>query len=322
MKTVFSNAQVRHVWATGTQDHGRSHNGNFSFQGDTLYSYRTPIARRVKPALKSSGVDFVYLISSESYSVTTASKHRSGLYRDTSGAGRKSFTVPMLGRRGGMRNEPQDIPADGDLKPVHVTNLAALTAQYGDWLARLHRQQSEPQDYQREWLLENAESACEYARLFKLKAPRFDVAGDLAELATFWAAKIARLVEAWRAGLPLPVAGGSYVLYDCPTMLRLKPGDPATIQTSRGAEFPVRHGVLAWRVVRGCHLTGVPWSRNGHSVHLGHFQIDQITAAGDVIAGCNTVPYAEVERMAREIGLTGEASNEPDNVGSATLADS
>ena len=69
MKTVFTNQELFHVFASGTQEHGRSANGNVFFSGDVLYSYGThfPIAVRYKGKM---------LLNADSYSVTT-SKHQS-----------------------------------------------------------------------------------------------------------------------------------------------------------------------------------------------------------------------------------------------------
>jgi hypothetical protein len=44
VRTVFKNEEVAHAWAQRSQSAGRSHNGNFHFLGDVLYSYETPIA--------------------------------------------------------------------------------------------------------------------------------------------------------------------------------------------------------------------------------------------------------------------------------------
>lgn len=39
MRTVFTNKMVAHVWAQNNQHYGRSHNGQFYFEGPCLYSY-------------------------------------------------------------------------------------------------------------------------------------------------------------------------------------------------------------------------------------------------------------------------------------------
>ena len=69
MKTVFTNQEVFHIFASGTQSQGRSHNGNVYFEGHTLYSYGSHFPL----AIKYNGS---FLLNGESYSITT-SKHQS-----------------------------------------------------------------------------------------------------------------------------------------------------------------------------------------------------------------------------------------------------
>lgn len=67
MKTVFSNSEVAHVWASQTQNEGRSSNGSYFFRNGTIYSYghHFPIA-----VIK----DNVCYFTDQSYSNSTA-KH-------------------------------------------------------------------------------------------------------------------------------------------------------------------------------------------------------------------------------------------------------
>lgn len=67
MKTVFTGAEVPHIFATQRQPEGRNSNGSLWFVGPTLYSYREPIAHFFGDAV---------LISDDRFSVTT-SKHQS-----------------------------------------------------------------------------------------------------------------------------------------------------------------------------------------------------------------------------------------------------
>lgn len=67
MKTVFTNSELPHVWAHGTQSHGRTSNGSFYFKGDTIYSYGSHFAIAVR-------MDDAYLLTVRNYSNTT-SKH-------------------------------------------------------------------------------------------------------------------------------------------------------------------------------------------------------------------------------------------------------
>ena len=71
MAQVFSNDMVAHVWAQQNQQSGRSNNGNFYFEGRTLYSYggHFPVGIFAAPG----GPVFM---NADSYSVST-SKHQS-----------------------------------------------------------------------------------------------------------------------------------------------------------------------------------------------------------------------------------------------------
>ncbi len=66
MKKVFKTDEVAHIWAQQKQDEGRNPQGNFYFQGKTIYSYggHFPIASFVAPG--------VVLITTRGYSSTTS----------------------------------------------------------------------------------------------------------------------------------------------------------------------------------------------------------------------------------------------------------
>ena len=89
VKRVLSNDMVIHVWAAQSQDEARTSNGNLSFTGSVLYSYRTPIANIVPGADGQP----VALVTCETYSVTTSGKHMPG-HRALSHMRR--FDVPFL----------------------------------------------------------------------------------------------------------------------------------------------------------------------------------------------------------------------------------
>lgn len=74
-RTTFSNDMVAHVWAQKRQDSGRSNNGNFYFNGATLYSYGTHFC--VAHHLPDNGPT---LLNTDGYSVST-SGHKSDAAR-------------------------------------------------------------------------------------------------------------------------------------------------------------------------------------------------------------------------------------------------
>ena len=88
--------------------------------------------------------------------------------------------------------------------------------------------------------------------------------------------------------------------YGQPIRLRVK-GDE--LQTTRGARVPLAHAVKAFRVIKRLHDKGQAYQRNGHTIHLGHFALDSIDTAGNVTAGCHTVAWEEIARVATLAGV-------------------
>jgi hypothetical protein len=88
--------------------------------------------------------------------------------------------------------------------------------------------------------------------------------------------------------------------YGQPIRLRVK-GDE--LQTSRGARVPLAHAVKAFRVLKRLHDKGQTYQRNGHTIHLGHFALDSLDTEGNVTAGCHTVTWEEIARVAALAGV-------------------
>lgn len=332
-KRVFVNSMVAHVWAQQTQDEGRSSNGNFWFEGTTLYSYSTPIANVVATPTGSRA----YLISSITYSPSTGGQIRDA---DGSAVGPLKFHVPYLGNDigGGRYDHP---PLDHGLRvDFHVANLAHLVGRYAKLKASTMRRKD------LEWtvsthgdgyyLRTSAQNADRYAETFgldhtplmpsfasDLEAIRAHLAKRLAERntpaylakqAAKHAAKLAREAEAtriarlsydermaeWLAGANVRppynynAHGFNFVA------LRIK-GD--TLETSLGATVPLAHAIKVFHAVAQCRATGTTWQRNGHTLHVGQFQVDRIEASGDFDAGCHHITWAECERVAKLAGV-------------------
>ncbi len=85
-QTVFSNDMVAHVWAQLRQPSGRSNNGNFYFEGASLYSYGSHF-------LAGYILDGVALLNADSYSISTA-KHMS--YASRAVSHRDHFYIASL----------------------------------------------------------------------------------------------------------------------------------------------------------------------------------------------------------------------------------
>jgi hypothetical protein len=84
--------------------------------------------------------------------------------------------------------------------------------------------------------------------------------------------------------------------------------DGDQIETSLGVRIPRSHGERLWRVIQRVMARGEPYQHNGHSEYAGEFRVDRIDVDGTLTAGCHTIKYAELERLARYMGLLEEAA--------------
>jgi hypothetical protein len=143
---------------------------------------------------------------------------------------------------------------------------------------------------------------------------------EYATLQAQFAAEHAAVLDQWRNGGALPrgyisypatwtradkraLGCSSYGLQSgrVPCMLRVV-GDQ--IETSQGASIPLAHAPRIWRLVSACVSAGREYKRNGHTEHAGEYAIDSVSAAGELRAGCHTIPYAELQRLAAALGYT------------------
>lgn len=81
------------------------------------------------------------------------------------------------------------------------------------------------------------------------------------------------------------------------------------LQTSWGATVPLTHAVRAFRFLKLCHATGRTWNANGRTIPVGHFRISQVTPES-FVAGCHTVFWSEVSRLAGVLGLADLSGDE------------
>ncbi len=114
MAKVFNNSMVAHVWAQGGQAYGRSHNGNFYFDGRVLYSYGSHFAVGVRMN------DNQAVLNSDSYSIST-----SGMQSDASSAV-SHFATVYVPKLQDIARELSYIANNGAKKsPRHVAAVIA-----------------------------------------------------------------------------------------------------------------------------------------------------------------------------------------------------
>jgi hypothetical protein len=95
-------------------------------------------------------------------------------------------------------------------------------------------------------------------------------------------------------------ADTGYTPHGTPTLGRISGEE---LETTLGARVPLAHVRRALPVVLSLLAAGKAWRTHGHTIHLGEYRLDEITEAGDVVAGCHRFSKAEVYRIAGLVGV-------------------
>lgn len=319
-QTVFDNRMVAHVWAQRSQEEGRSHNGNFSFRGDILYSYSTPIGRFVETPMGHR----VVLVNSRRYSVTTSGKHMPALWDALRGEGyRVVYQVPNI------------MPVG---KGEHEANRDHLLCEYREAASRVRRMRDYYGTEQTlaETLRAEAAAVTDYEEMFGLPVTSLNPEETARETMEARAqreakantpealvrrekaraqrearaerreqlerAEAAERVEAWRRGEPVALRWGEGRDEAGGALLRVRGN---TLETSLGAKVPLADAVRVFKFVKLCRKSPeqMAWKRNGAILPVGHFQVDYVTNTGTFRAGCHLIHWDEIVRAAEAAGV-------------------
>lgn len=328
MRTVFTNSMLAHVYAQQTQEHGRSN--SMHFNGDTLYSYQTPVARIVKSPRRGK----VLLLSRHTYSPTT-SQHISAVRCAFAGL---SLRVQSLGVSGGRHSERNPL----NNKPDHQRNRAEMLKEYQRTCDNLRRRRSLYESV-RESLEYATRNIREYCAAFNLKCP-VDYIADAQVIEEYRTAREARLntpanqakrerariarearnariEEEKRETLRVQsmqyesnrqewIAGTRATLHywqeqctpDGSALLRIRRGCDL-VETSQGAEVPIAHARLLFAHIKQVRASGNAWlPLPDMTFNVGHFTLSHVAANGDVRIGCHVIHWTEIERFTTQEG--------------------
>lgn len=304
MKKVYPSKQVCHVWANQQQQEGRNSTGNVFFERDTIYSYGHHF-----PMARIDAKNKVVLFTTKTYSITT-SKHLSFAWRAIPG------TLKILCVNNVMAKTMTD----------HGNNLDIIRKEAEGLVLSFYRARTAGESIKNkiDTLVDtyNTYSAlyCKRAKLsIKLDNETGKKVLARAKAAAALKAQETRAenekyinaipiyIDSWRKfeeDHNQAVFGcNPYKLRDMALKNTLLRTNEDTIYTSKGAEFPVSHAKLAWRIIKDCHDNNKEFIPNGHTIHVGPFTISKIETNGDVTAGCHFIKYAEIELMAKTLGL-------------------
>ena len=287
-KVLKNHDEVAHVWAQQLQHEGRAN--NVFFYGKTIYSYgeHYPIAKFQKKN--------VVLMNSETYSVST-SKHGSIVLRALDLDTVKVFHVPYTG------SEKE--------KPYHLLNVESYHKEFERFLDKASRARSN-YSYYLSWAKASRDDALRYCKEFRCKKhlKEFDFESDsvkekVSKIKIREKEKEERRIALLEAALKKGVIqwrdGKNVLIQQYPeTLLRLS-SDGKTVETSKRAYFPIEDAKRAIRFVKAIVKKGEPWERNGERFKIGIYQLDTVSACGDVKAGCHRVKFNEIERLSNAI---------------------
>jgi hypothetical protein len=307
-RQVFPSSEIPHLWAHKTQESARNQQGNFYFDGDTIYSYGShyPLAKHV-----SNGKQTAILIN-------TSTRNRGGSCTTSSQRSAVRQAIPANVRK-------FDVSSLCEYTIDHEANLDAYLRESKDALGKAERSRKHG-----EWDLSRAfkqfATAKEYGKFFAVKVPSFahlpkgkklealkatmverlarakvkDAEKDArrearrAEARRIAALELPERIAAWRNGSPVD----SWSLRNLPAMLRVR---GSQVETSLGATVPVDHAARALKFVNACVAAGREYVRNGHTEHVGHYTIDWIEANGTLHAGCHVISYEEIQLIAPQL---------------------
>lgn len=301
-REVYDNDMVAHIWANQSQDSARNWQKNFYFTDTTIYSYGShfPIADIVT----HKGKKCVWF-TTDSRSITT-SRHMSTVRGALRGTSMPVFNVTevLYSRESVKKNidsygtriialakKVKRARANKDWKLSELEELVAEANKFAEMFS--HRISFRvPTDFDlaaEEAKVKKAAARDAAARDKRDKERQREMEKELVKHNT--------ALEHWVKGFNVP--RWSYLLADDQSNTRLRINrEDDTIETSRGAQCPIKHALRILPLIRA----GKEYVRNGHTEHLGHFTVDRIDAEGNLYAGCHTVKRAEIERIATLLG--------------------
>lgn len=81
-----------------------------------------------------------------------------------------------------------------------------------------------------------------------------------------------------------------------------------TLETSQGATVPLRHAFRVFQFIAACRADGKAWTPGAwgpRHIRVGHFTVDRVESSGDFVAGCHSIRWPEVARLAERLGVAG-----------------
>lgn len=309
MRTVFTNAELPHLWAYARQAHGRNGTQSFYFYGDTIYSYgkHFPIARRLRHDL--------FAVTTASYSITTTGHKRLARAAIPSWARVLWVDNPKMPADAADRQRSEAIA----LRFIQSASKRRSAELRQHDLAEAMRTADDFNAYaeavgsaERITMMSDGVMAMSVEQL-RLFASEVDLKREVDERRREMEAaeRLSTQIERWKRG---DTSVSSHEIRNAPVCLRLrhysaylatKVVEEVDVETSRGARIPASEAVKLWpliqRAVRGQY-------DYEPGTELGGYRLVRIRRNGSIVIGCHDIAYPEIERIALQLGLTTPAT--------------
>lgn len=289
MKSVVKSDMVAHLWAHQSQAWATNPQRNFSFRRKEIKSYSTVIA-----LIEERKGQQIVLYCDRYFSPTTC-KHQSAVRRATSHMttiGVDAFGTPAEYMKDYRKRIAKCMAAYGRArtsKPRYLEQLKTLVKN-GNTLAEffgLKTRFNLPTN--------KAEMEAECKRLDNIEAKHRRQVNAAAKKRKIAEEKHREeMRQKWLAG------EGYHYPDDGEVHLRVVGNE---LQTSKGVQVPLEHAIKVFAFVKQCREEHKPYQANGHTIHIGHFSIDKVDESGNVTAGCHSIQWTEIERIAKQVGL-------------------
>lgn len=302
MKTVFSNDELPHIWASRSQDNGRNSNDSFYFQGATIYSYGShfPIAQ-----FRDNGR--FCLVTNQTYSNTTA-KHIGQVWRaiphySTSIAVDNVLATTKDDHTKNARGMVAEIAdcADKQTRARVYTYYSQINSRIADlrayvvWskinnrLTKLEKQLIALPEIGADNLADlltifgqiSKQSKAQQKRAERQAKKRAEIQAKKQQLQAMEA------LEQWKQGAPITYQIRNRLQY-APIGLRIS-GD--TVETTQGASIKLATAKRIWPELKARKL---PTDR------IDHFRADTIDD-NQIVIGCHIIALAEIDRIGAEL---------------------
>lgn len=305
-RQVVNTQEVCHLWAHQGQNFARNSNYSVYFEGPVIFSYGNHFPMG-KIHVDKQGNRLV-LLNSRTYSPTT-SGHQRYVW---------SALLPS--------DDTIDVP---NVRPVsrheHSQNLQYLKDEMEECAGRAKRSRKHA-GMHTDRVRTLADQYNRYSKWFKMRRKPINV-NDME-----WFEKLTEKAEQQRltelrerqerdarhreiaeASVAKWLAGETYSIsyaYLIPTQLRLMPGNPDTVQTSRGASFPTEQAIEVYRRLHSFKAQGVEY-RAGEwfaksRLRVGPYQIDSMDKDGTVKAGCHTLTWEVIDKFGKYLLTMGQ----------------